>query len=132
MSIELKLGYPDSTIQDLLDKPGTALQEYEKWLDQAEESARNSGTPFWLIIVQRTRRKALVILSESLMNVLDHHDMPDPIPMCVMAIPRTGKTRRTTHLVVMQLESFLRFVSRARIEEVYTTHFTEAVAGLSA
>jgi hypothetical protein len=60
---ELKRGYNRATIVDLLDKPErAALQTYEKWILQACESAKQAGTPYWMIVHRRDQRDALILM----------------------------------------------------------------------
>ena len=60
VTVELKRGYNRVTIQDLLDKPkGAAKQEWEKWIKQAQKSAKDAGSESWLLVVKRDRRESL-------------------------------------------------------------------------
>lgn len=61
-TIEAKKGYNRATIADLLDKPGAALQVYEEWILQASESAKQAGTPYWMIVHRRDKRNAIVLM----------------------------------------------------------------------
>jgi len=67
MTIELKRGYNRKTIADLLDKPaGAAKQEYEEWIEKAEDSHKKAGSIGWAIVAKRDRREAIVLLPYSL------------------------------------------------------------------
>jgi len=62
-TIELKRGYSERTIQDLLDKSNKAAnQEYEKFILQTIESWEQAGSKSWILIVRRNRREALIFL----------------------------------------------------------------------
>lgn len=66
-ALEAKRGYNRYSIQDILDKPRKATkQEYEKWLEQAEQSRKGSGARFWLIVFKRDKREALAFFSHEL------------------------------------------------------------------
>jgi hypothetical protein len=59
ITFEAKNGYPKDTFADLLEKSENAAeQEYEKWINQVQESARNAGTPYWLVVFHRTQRSS--------------------------------------------------------------------------
>jgi hypothetical protein len=65
--LELKRGYSRCSIQDLLDRPKRAAkQEYEKWVEQAELSRKGSGARYWLIVLRRDKREALVMFPHGL------------------------------------------------------------------
>lgn len=62
-SIEIKRGYSKFTIADMLDKsPTAALQEWEKWMMQAESDRELSKAYSWLLITKRNRRVSLVFM----------------------------------------------------------------------
>lgn len=61
--IEVKRGYNRYTIQDMLDKPeGAVEQMYESWIRKSQESSRQAGTEFWMIIVKRDRRVPIILM----------------------------------------------------------------------
>lgn len=62
ITFELKRGYSRNTIQDLLDSPKGKCK-YLEWIEKIEEQA---ASPFWLLIVQRDRRKALAMVPDDL------------------------------------------------------------------
>jgi hypothetical protein len=74
--LELKRGYSSNSVQDILDAPikKPVMQEYQKWVDQARESARNAESVTWMIIFKRDRREPIVIMEEHRMRSVD---MPD-------------------------------------------------------
>lgn len=60
-TIEIKRGYSQYTIQDVVDRPGSAgVQPWEVFFDQAIESHEQAGSVSWLLITRRDRREALV------------------------------------------------------------------------
>ena len=67
---ELKRGYNQATIADLLDKPPKAAkQAYEKWIAKAREDANAAGVPYWLLIHKRDKREPVIFLPIDLMRV---------------------------------------------------------------
>lgn len=62
--IELKCGYGDKTLHDLLDTPnGRKRPTIFQWIDHAMGGCEEAGALSWLVIHQRTRRDALVYTS---------------------------------------------------------------------
>ncbi len=57
--VEVKRGYNDATIQDLLDKPNST---YLKWFEKAERDRKAAGVPLWMLVVKRDRRDDLVFM----------------------------------------------------------------------
>lgn len=83
ITIEMKRGYSKNTIADLLDAPSySAMQVFEMWIGQAQESSNNSKTPFWMIMHQRDRRQTVVyyptILYGCLRDFGSFKNYPDP------------------------------------------------------
>jgi hypothetical protein len=63
---ELKCGYPHANIQQLIDKPARAAEQtYEKWIKQAEASAKKSGSRTWCIVHKKNGRDAVILLPET-------------------------------------------------------------------
>ena len=68
--VEVKRGYSSHTIFDILDKSsGAAKQVFDKWIDQAEESAINAGSVGWVIICKRDRRETMVFFPDRVYDV---------------------------------------------------------------
>jgi len=60
-TIEIKRGYSEHTIQDILDRLVTGgRQTYEDFLQQTIESSEQAGSYAWLMITRRDRRRAMV------------------------------------------------------------------------
>lgn len=71
-TVELKRGYNSHTLHDLMDRPkGAALQKWEQWIIQAEKDSKLAGSLGWMIINQRDRRDALVVMDGYLYNLLE-------------------------------------------------------------
>ena len=106
-AVELKKGYSKHTIADLLDKPEKAAdQEYEKWIKQAIASQVGSGSRYWMIIVQRTRRIPLVFVPYKFCAEICGEDttMEGTTPSLVIDV----QMKNVKQVVIgMSLESFL-------------------------
>ena len=75
--LELKRGYSSSTIFDILDKSeGAAVQTFEKWILQAEESAENARSIGWLIICKRDRRETMIFFPDRVYDVRLFEEWP--------------------------------------------------------
>lgn len=62
-TVELKRGYSEHTVQDMMDKlPGAGVQPYENFFAQTIESHQQAGSYSWLLITRRDRRSAMVWL----------------------------------------------------------------------
>lgn len=99
--LELKRGYSDQTIQDLLDRPkkykkGKLAQNFFlEWLDQVSESAQQAGTPFWLLIWRRDYAEPLLIFPEELLPVFDNVRLNPLLLVC----PDQHPTVYVTHIM---------------------------------
>ncbi len=58
-SIELKRGYGQASVGDLLDV-GKAPPQWARWVEQAEMERGQGGQPYWMLITRRDRRSAVV------------------------------------------------------------------------
>lgn len=61
-AIELKNGYNDQTLQDVLDSTKDK-GEWREWIAQAEESAKHAGAYGWMIVVRRDKRRTVLAMS---------------------------------------------------------------------
>lgn len=71
-TIELKRGYSKSTFADLIEDSQTANAKpcmYAKFIEQAKADAKKANAPWWLLIVKRDRRKAIVIYPPKLFDM---------------------------------------------------------------
>ena len=111
ITCELKRGYNKATLHDLLDKPSKAAkQEWEKWIDQAQESHEQAGSYSWMLIARRDRREAVVCIPEPLYNAL--------APMVYVIEPMlTFKLDVKNKLYLMHLSKFLEVI---RPEDIKT------------
>jgi hypothetical protein len=69
VTVSLKRGYSKDTIHDIVDKPyGCKMPKWEQWIMEAETDAEDAGTPFWMIISRRDRRRAIVLAPHKLLS----------------------------------------------------------------
>jgi len=60
-TIEIKRGYKDANVHDLLDRTENSKQlTFEKFLQQTMDSATNAKTPAWLLITKRDRKSEII------------------------------------------------------------------------
>ncbi len=79
ITFELKKGYSSASLHALLDKPkSAAVQIYEKWIAQAEASAKAAGSQYWAIIHSRPRRETTITMPADLLDSL-HNDVQLPV-----------------------------------------------------
>ncbi len=72
-TIEIKRGYSKSTFADLIEESTTANAKpcmYTQFIEQAKRDCEKANTPWWLLIVKRDRRKAIVIFPHRLFNFI--------------------------------------------------------------
>ena len=69
---ELKRGYSDATVQDLLDRLHTSKPGwFEQWVVKAREDCEAAGALGWLLITRRDRRKEMIWMERKTAEVLD-------------------------------------------------------------
>lgn len=62
-TFELKRGYSRQFISQLFERTDrSAIQQWEKWIQQARESAKKAGTPYWLIISRKNNLDGIVVM----------------------------------------------------------------------
>lgn len=67
VTIEAKRGHKDAHIGDVMDRTNEhALRHLEVFIKQSIKEARDGGTPYWLLIIRRDKRKALVYMPGAL------------------------------------------------------------------
>lgn len=74
ISIEAKRGHKDAHIGDTLDRlPGKKLRWWEVFLYQAQRESEEAGVPFWMLVIRRDARQALVYIPWGLYAHLQHY-----------------------------------------------------------
>lgn len=109
---ELKLGSREANLHDIIDAPGEALQDYQQWIKQAEESSRNARTPYWAIVHHKSRRLDVMTMPASLWKFLGCSELTVLGPVLYMTLPDSGK------IVAVQFDEFLRGVTPKEIRSL--------------
>lgn len=104
-TVELKRGYKDANIHTTLDKTSNKLSEFEKFVQQAIAAKRLAGTPFFLLIHKRDRKREMVYTD------FFHNDLHTPLCCVRMKIGKKDKFA----LYGYRLETWLRQNSPATI-----------------
>ena len=73
ITFELKRGYKDSDIHQILDRPDKLKPcIMDQWFSQTINSAQTASTPFWMLMTRRDRKLDLIWIPESLYRILNH------------------------------------------------------------
>ena len=111
--IELKRGYNESSLIDLLDKPESSAEHpFEEWFRKLEESLHHSGSLSWWLIHKKDRRVPMIYIPASAISVLREEGM-----LCDRLSARVNCTCRIRgpedevnrlHVVGMALDEWLK------------------------
>jgi hypothetical protein len=120
MTIEIKRGYSEYTVQDILDHPATAAQqEWEKWFEQVLESHEAAGSFGWFLITRRDRREAMCWMPDHLLKSLRQAGAfakrPTPLVSMWVVLRNSDGTSRPYHVTAMLLDDFLAGVTPAQV-----------------
>jgi len=116
-TIELKRGYNNASLSDLLDKPTNTQSLYKRFIAQAIENSQKAKTFFWMLIVKRDRRLPLVILPYGLWKAIKGNQTK--ILFCPGAIIRFGKKPQNhCFIFVVSLDQFFKNVSYKNIIQI--------------
>lgn len=123
LTIEIKRGYSDNTLQDLLDVPPKGgVQEWGKWFAQATESAEQAGSCSWALITRRDRRCAMVWFPFTMLRELRSVGSfagTKPCPFARVSVSVRGADGGTELDVAgMVLDDFLANVSPDHVKEL--------------
>lgn len=123
-TIELKRGYSEYTVHDLLDKtPSAGIQEWDRFFAQAIESHEQAGSLSWLMITRRDRRVPLVWLPVQTFHELRHvgafsNKFPVPLSRMKLSIRNLDNGENVMDAYNMHLDSFLEGVKQNHIKEL--------------
>jgi len=113
-TIEIKRGYNVNTIADLFDNSKKAKEQvYEKFLNQSIEQSNSSGTPYWMLIVKRDRRKELVMIPFSFSFAL----WQAKFNTLKLGFYVAFKTKKFGIIHIFHLKSFLKKVTPTQIKK---------------
>lgn len=135
ITFELKRGYSRRSFADLFDAPANAkVREWEGFVLQAIRAAQNAGTPYWMLITRRDKRRALACFEWDLLTELRDQgamlERPYPFVIAWVEIPVPGdkKIKKRIRLqslrkklVICELETLLNQVSPDHIEALIPT-----------
>ncbi len=112
LTIEIKRGYSEYTIQDCLDRSDdNAQQEWETWFEQTMESYEDAGSFAWLMITRRDRRQAMAwfpkFLLKELLAVGAFPKVPVPVISMRVVLRDMVKQGQPHQIVGMHFEDFL-------------------------
>ena len=113
-TVEMKRGYSEHTIQDLIDKPKAGgVQVFEDFLAQTIESYEQAGSRSWMLITRRDRREALVWMPwPTFQSLRNRGAFPEGIPERFMRFAASCRTKDTgitytVNVCGMTLDAFL-------------------------
>ena len=96
---ELKRGYSDLSLQDLIDKPdgkhGTKGCNWHDWIEKASRQAKEAGINTWAIVARKDQRRSIIVAP------LDF--IPAPVDSQYMILQTYSDS-----ILVMRLEDFFR------------------------
>lgn len=61
-TIEVKTGYKDTSIMDLLDRKPHEKPKFLQFIQQARQAAQAAQTPCWMLIVRRLHKQTMIFL----------------------------------------------------------------------
>jgi len=116
-TIEVKCGYGRSSIIDIVDRPmSSAVQIWERWLEQASRESRDTGR--WMLITKADRREVMIFLSLRLYNLLNQTGVQLRRARPYFTITPLTKNRKLRRRIIgTTLEEFMRLVHRDNIIE---------------
>lgn len=120
VTIEIKRGYSEYTVQDCLDRMNTAAQqEWEKFFEQCIESYENAGSYAWLLITRRDRREAMVWMPVDLLFELRLRgafaSKPWPFISMSVELRNSNKAAHAHRIAGMTLDDFFLGVKPSHI-----------------
>lgn len=123
-SIEAKRGYASATLHDVFDKPLKASQQqFEKWIQQASDSAEQQSSFSWWLITRRDRRLELITFPLDVKNKLRKYGAEIPPEIDCLYVVTGAFVRLNGHtpmrLVTMRLDQFLERVTPDVILQAY-------------
>jgi len=117
-SIELKIGYGKYSILDILDKPTkTVKQQFEDFLEQANDDRKNAGVEWVMLITKRDRRVPIITISSSLYRILRHYVWFDDTSILFL------QYKKEDSYYSIPLDDFLHTVPASFFKEKYWEDF---------
>lgn len=118
MTIEIKRGYNDASIHDLLDRPYEERNtHFDNWIAQAREACENAGSFTWVLIHRRDRKDAMIWMDKSFYDLLIEYKarLTEVSNSCTLLLYIEGKR---FEIYGCPLEDFLFLVGPARLTKL--------------
>ncbi len=116
-TIELKRGYSKSTFADLAE-PSTHAKpkpcQYEKFILQAIDDCKHSGSTSWLLIIKRDRRETIVLIPNIIYKGLKKQGVKFRVPYFHLYYILKGRGK--IHIFGCTLDNFLAKVQPSHIK----------------
>lgn len=124
VTIEAKRGHKDAHIGDVMDRTNDhKLRWLEVFIKQSIKEAKDGGTPYWLLIIKRDNRKALVYMPDDLMDGLEStfENLKGAalfrlFPAALFSPPLREGSLPICHVFCTTLEKFLGFIRPRNIK----------------
>lgn len=102
--VEMKRGYNKASLQDFIDRGAKSKPlPYEEFVAKLNKECDDSGRKYWMLVVQRDRRKKLAIISRELADHVNRNRI-------LSNIARVKIIKAGYACMAMDLDSFLLFV----------------------
>lgn len=119
-TIELKRGYQQDTIGDVLDATKMNKPVWNQWLEQTLRSAREAGSFGWLLITKRNRRDTIVFIPWRLYTSLNNNGArltrARPSLQLILRRKKNEKERKRVTVFGTTFSEFIRLVNRRHVE----------------
>lgn len=117
-TFELKRGYNNFSLMDLIDTKEVNNALYMKWINKAIETRKSAKSVEWAIIVRRNRREELVIMSLNTCKLLGIEDIRHNF----MTV-NLKQGNKYLNLVIVTLDAFFSLCSRQDIIDALDDEF---------
>ena len=112
LSVEIKRGYRDASIADLLDLGGKKKTIWHDWIRQALHEMDLAGAWAYLLIVKRDFRETIVLMPKEVWRKVG--DLDEARPGALLRVWIRGVEK---DLYVTTLDEFLRCVSPSHVKQ---------------
>ena len=116
--IEIKRGYGSASFMDEMDRKGKKESIWGEWFSKMEKDIKTAKIPFWILIVRRNRKKALIFLPRALRQILVH--VSSGLSTC---LPSVFLNLKNNYIYGTTLENFLKYINPEAIEKLSSEFF---------
>ena len=119
LTIELKRGYNEHGIHDILDAPqNSAVQVYEGFFDQTMKAAKHAGSLSWLLVTRRDRREAICWFPETVRTWFPPmKEAPCPRLVVTLEVRSTDGSSSPVYVYGLLLSDFLKHLRPTHIHD---------------